>query len=109
MTNHACSLYSWMVAVLVLTATGFADTVALKTFARVAPSSPVSLGDVAELSGTEAESLRSVAIVQDSGQAGASMTIDLLKVREALKSLPKLNLGRISLSGSTCTVRVGLQ
>jgi flagella basal body P-ring formation protein FlgA len=85
-----------------------ADTVALKSFVRVAPGAAVTLGDVADLAGAEAEAVRGVVVVQNPGEAGSSVPVDLPRVRDALKALPKLNLGRLVFSGGTCTVRVGL-
>jgi flagella basal body P-ring formation protein FlgA len=85
-----------------------ADTVALKTFVRVAPGAAVTIGDVADLSGADAEAVRGIVIVQSSGEAGSSVPVDLPRVREALKTQPRLNLGRLVFSGGTCMVRVGL-
>src|SRR5947207_887380 len=74
------------------------DTVALRSFARVAPGAAVTVGDVAELSGAEAEGLRGL-VVQEGGQAGATVMVDLARVREVLKGQAKLNMGRLTVSG----------
>src|SRR5882724_6506006 len=85
-----------------------ADTISLRSFTRVAAGAPVTLGDVAELMGPEAEGLRGLVMVQDAGQTGATVLIDLARVREVLEKQPKLNLGRLVVSGGVCTVRMGV-
>jgi flagella basal body P-ring formation protein FlgA len=79
-----------------------ADTVTLRSFVRVAPGAALTLGEVAELSGPDAQALASV-IVMAAGEMESSL--DLSRIRELLKAQPGLNLGRLELSGSVCRVR----
>src|SRR6185369_996943 len=76
-----------------------ADTVTLRSFVRVAPGAALTLGEVAELSGPDAQALASV-IVMAAGEMESSL--DLSRIRELLKAQPGLNLGRLELSGSVC-------
>jgi flagella basal body P-ring formation protein FlgA len=82
-----------------------ADTIAMKTFVRVAPGAPVTLGDVADLSGPDAESLAGTVLLP-ADRAAESASVDVVAVREALKAIPRLNMGRLQLSGSACRIRV---
>src|SRR5690349_16558254 len=91
-----------LMALLVGAAVARADTVSLRSFVRVAPGAPLTLGDVADLSGPDAQALASI-VVQPAGEALAD--VDMSRIREVLKSHPKLNLGRVELSGSICRVR----
>lgn len=80
--------------------------VSLRPFARVEPGRAVTLADVAELTGPDALSLRDTVIVTAASLADAPDTsITLESVREALRSLPGVNAGKLLFSGSSCSVR----
>jgi flagella basal body P-ring formation protein FlgA len=85
-----------------------ADTIALRTFVRVSPGAALTISDLAELSGPDAEAQGGVVVVSGSASRapGSTMTVDLARVREALEKQAKLNFGRLTLSGTTCLVRV---
>src|SRR3954462_5368706 len=82
-----------------------ADTIALKSFMRVPPGVPVTLADVADLSGTEAEGLGSVVVLVAAPAPGAAASVDLAQIRRVLEGQPKLNMGRLTISGTSCSVR----
>src|SRR4051812_46649924 len=69
-----------------------ADTIALKSFMRVPPGSPVTLADVADLSGAEAEGLGSVVVLAAAPAPGAAASVDLAQIRRVLEGQPKLNM-----------------
>jgi flagella basal body P-ring formation protein FlgA len=81
------------------------DTVTLRATAEVGEGK-VLLRDVAELSGKAAEALGEV-VVLEKWPAGetAWTTVEVGAVRSAMNATPNVNWGRISLSGSSCTVR----
>lgn len=79
-----------------------ADTLTLRSFVRVAPGAALTLGDVAELSGPDAQSLASIVVVA-AGEMDTSL--DMSRIREVLKAQPGLNMGRLELSGSVCRIR----
>jgi flagella basal body P-ring formation protein FlgA len=91
-----------LLALLIGAAGARADTVTLRSFVRVAPGAALTLGDVAELSGPDAQALASI-IVMAAGDMDTSL--DMTRIRELLKAHPGLNMGRLELSGSVCRVR----
>jgi flagella basal body P-ring formation protein FlgA len=81
------------------------DSVSLRPAARVEAGVPVTLGDIAELSG-EAARLSSVVIVEATGAKSDSgiAVIDLAKVRAALEAERSVRSGRVAISGHACRV-----
>jgi len=82
------------------------DTITLRTRVHIAESRALTLGDVAELKGSEAERLGSLVLLGAAPRTGADATVSLGEVRARLESEKGVNLGRITLSGSNCSVRV---
>jgi len=78
------------------------DSIALRAWARIEERRAVTLADVAELRGDAAVGLGGLVV----GEAGATR-VDLAAVRRALEGRVGTNLGRLTLSGSACAVRVG--
>jgi flagella basal body P-ring formation protein FlgA len=77
------------------------STIELRSVARVAPGTALTLGQVAILTGPEAAELAGVPLATTSEQPG---TISLEEVRHAIESHAKVNWGRISLRGSLCSI-----
>jgi flagella basal body P-ring formation protein FlgA len=68
-------------AALACASTTFADTIALRPSARVAPGDPVTLADIAELKGDEAQRFAEVEIARGADKA---FEIEIAAVREKL-------------------------
>jgi flagella basal body P-ring formation protein FlgA len=95
-----------LIALLLAATTARAQsTIALKPWAKAAPGAPVRLADIADLDGPEAQALAQV-VVATSQDLARSPRIDLSQVRRAAETQARVNLGRISFSGSACMVRV---
>lgn len=80
------------------------STVALRPWAKAAPGAPVRIADIADLHGPEAQALAAI-IVATPQDLARSPRIELAQVRAAAENQARINLGRISFSGSACTVR----
>ena len=106
--NHKTKYMLWGVAsILLLAQTALAQCiVTLKTATKVAPGTVVTLGDIADLSGTDADGLRGIVILPAGPGTGSTASVDLHLVRQTLEKQAKVNLGRLVFSGSTCLVRV---
>jgi flagella basal body P-ring formation protein FlgA len=82
----------------------FADTIALKTSARLGPNaSAVTLADVAVLEGPDALRLADVQVANTSSN-GAVVEIDIASVRKALDAAG-VNWAKVNLSGAKVVVR----
>ncbi len=83
------------------------DVVTLRDSAELPAHGPITLGQIAELSGSQASALAGTEITPDSGAAGADgwATIDAHAVREALRRAPGVNWGKLIVRGSACAVR----
>ncbi len=81
------------------------STIALRPWAKATPGAAVRMADIADLTGPEAQALANV-VVATSEDLSRSARIDLAQVRRAAETHARVNLGRISFSGSTCMVRV---
>ncbi|TVQ59734.1 MAG: flagella basal body P-ring formation protein FlgA [Phycisphaerales bacterium] len=108
------SIFLRSVLIIVLLALGAAEArcagaeIALRQAARVAPDAPLTLGDIADLRGEEALAHAGVVLVTRARDAAARTgwyEVRLDEVREALER-EGVNWGRLSLTGSTCIVRV---
>ena len=83
-----------------------ADTIMLKNSVRLpAGAMAVTLGDIADIDGRDAQQFASLAIVQLNGSASA-MEISVQDVRRRLSDAG-VHWGRVSLSGRSVTVRPG--
>ncbi len=72
-------------------------------------SEPLTLADIADLAGPDAERLGRVELGSAMHGKASESTIRLEEVREALDALsPRVNWGRVTLSGSVCVVRRAL-
>lgn len=81
------------------------DTVTLRTSAEVGEGK-ITLKDVADLDGKAAEALGDVVVLDKwSGGEASWTTLELSAVRTAISAAPGVNWGRLSLNGSSCTVR----
>lgn len=96
-------LFAVCIAIMLNTAV-FASTIALRSAVRLpADATVVRLGDIAELSGPDAEALAGV-IIEKLIDPAAAVQIPLRQVRERLDEAG-VHWGRVSLSGRTVTVR----
>lgn len=82
------------------------DSITLRREA-VVQAAPITLGDIAELRGNYASSLGGTVIAGSIRHDSDITTISVAQVREALEKQRGVNLGRITLSGASCNVRVG--
>lgn len=93
---------------LVLGASAMADSIRLKRAAMVEPDQAIRLIDVAELEGSYASSLARLVIAEEAsallGTTG-SAEVSLQQVRSVLLK-ENVAMGRLSLSGNTCTLRL---
>lgn len=79
-------------------------SVTLKPAATVAAGSPVTLGQVAEISGPDGAALKD-AVVATGPLSGGTAMVDVARVKAALKDKPGVVWGKLTLSGGTCTLR----
>ncbi len=86
-------------------AAGSGNVVTLRTSIRVEASRPLTLADVAELSGDEAERAGATVVTREKVTEG--LKIDISAIRRALEADKSVNLGRIRLTGNACVVHVG--
>jgi flagella basal body P-ring formation protein FlgA len=85
-----------------------ADSITLRASAQATLGAPLRLADVATLEGADAQRLAETVIVADAREKVGQLTrfeIALDDVRDVLASAD-VNWGRVTLRGSTCTVRV---
>ena len=81
------------------------DTITLRSSAEVGEGK-VALKDVADLSGKAAEALGEVVVFEKwPGGEASWTTLEIAAVRTTLNATPNVNWGRLSLNGSSCTVR----
>ncbi|MBI1191378.1 MAG: flagellar basal body P-ring formation protein FlgA [Tepidisphaera sp.] len=86
-------------------AQGQDDVVSLKARVTVDASRPLTLGDVAEISGVEASKAAGVIVTPDKIYDG--LRLDMPAIRRALELDKKINLGRVRLTGAACVVHIG--
>ena len=81
------------------------DTITLRGTAEIAEGK-VLLKDVADLNGKAAEALSEVVVIEKwPGGEASWTTLEIAAVRTTLNAAPNVNWGRLSLNGSSCTVR----
>ncbi|MCC6677065.1 MAG: flagellar basal body P-ring formation protein FlgA [Phycisphaerales bacterium] len=82
-------------------------TIELRPVARLAGAGPVTLGDVAELRGPEAEALAGVVLDEEPLSAGPGgwRSVDIARVREVLGKRKEVNWSRLTLVGRVCAIR----
>lgn len=91
-------------------ALGQESTVAVRPSPRIQQAGPVTLGEIADLTGPEALRLKALVIVEDFAKEAAAdgtLRIEFARVRTAIEAHPGVNMGRLMLSGGTTTVRLG--
>lgn len=79
------------------------ERVTLRPAASFVPGTPLLLGDVAHITGENAEVLSAIELTPDA----ASITppqVDVALVREALKKTKGINLGRLTIGGASCAL-----
>ncbi len=81
------------------------SAIRLRTLATVAPGAPVTLADIAVLSGPEAERFSGLTILPAMDGKSGSARIDISRVRKEVQRQPRVNMGRLSMTGSSCIVR----
>lgn len=95
--------------VMVFAAPGaLGGSIELRSSARIDALSPIVLGDIAVLEGADALALAQTVIFDDAAQAAKGklwVEITTSDVRRALVAV-KANVGRLSMSGATCTARL---
>ncbi|MBX3378199.1 MAG: flagellar basal body P-ring formation protein FlgA [Phycisphaeraceae bacterium] len=91
-----------LAAVLLVASARGQGLIEMKSVARVAPGSPVTLADVATLSGDEAIALAHVEVLP---ATPAPSRLTIAQLRRRLGEERGVNWGRITLRGSTCTVQ----
>jgi len=104
---------TWLVALLVLCAAAFSargqsaspSTITLKSLARVQAGAPITLADVAALSG-EAASWALAVVVPAAETHVGDIRVGLLQVRQAVEKVARGAEGRTSFGGSSCLVRI---
>lgn len=77
------------------------SSIELRATAKVIPGTPITLAQIATLTGPEAEALADVSI---SAPANGQKGITIQDVRRALDDHGKINWGRLTLRGSRCAV-----
>jgi flagella basal body P-ring formation protein FlgA len=89
--------------------------ITLRPAARVEAMGAVVLGDIAELSGPDAQHHKDLIIVENIAaepvdwKGGGGITIPLSRVRKALEAQNRVNFGRLTLSGAACIVRMEVE
>lgn len=81
------------------------DVISLRPSVTIDASRQLTLGDVAETSGDEAQKAAGVVVSGDKVTDGTR--IDIPAIRRALELERSVNLGRIRLTGNVCVVRIG--
>lgn len=81
-------------------------TITLKAATRLAPDAPVTVADVATLTGPEAEALGGVVIVSAAERAAGRESVSAQRLRDAIdrRDGAPVNWGRLTLGGGTCAV-----
>lgn len=81
------------------------DTISVRPSVTIDASRPITLGEVAELSGEEAR--KAAAVVVFSEKVTDGTRIDISAIRRVLESDRSVNLGRVRLTGGACVVHIG--
>jgi flagella basal body P-ring formation protein FlgA len=100
--RHSMIAALCLAAVLFVASARGQGLIEMKSVARVAPGSPVTLADVATLSGDEAIALAHIEVLP---AAPAPSRLTIAQLRRRLGEERGVNWGRITLRGSTCTVQ----
>lgn len=104
-------LLALVLAVVLLSRSAIAqeNTIAIRAAARIQQAGPVTLGEIASLSGPEALRLKALVVVEDfTKEAGSDgeLRIEFGRIRTKIEAHPGINMGRLLLSGGASTVRL---
>lgn len=103
MSRRLAAILAALFALTGLNAAALAQSVVeLRPSARIAPGAPLTLGQIAVLTGDDALTLTDVPLAPKDGDAGSTISID--DVRAAIKAHGRINWGRLTLRGATCLV-----
>lgn len=80
------------------------SVIELRTTARAASGAPVTLAQVASLTGAEALALGAVKVAELN--ASGQKVVTLQEIRRALDAQGRINWGRITVRGSKCTISI---
>ena len=87
------------------------DSLTLRSSVTLAPGSPVTIADIADVRGEQAQSLRAVVVLDAASAAKRDpdgfLSISLADIRSVLMNRKDVNLGRLSLSGGRVRVIFG--
>ncbi len=108
MANPLIKLIAAVAALLAIQALALGQTsVTLRPAASVDLREAVRLGDIAVVSGADAERVKAAVVVaKPAKNPPERLTVDMGQVQQALEAA-KINLGRVTLSGVQCSVRSG--
>lgn len=107
MTRRRITGLAALIAVCAVAAHGLAQsTIVLRTLVRVPGTAGATLGEIADVVGPEAGALSSLVLVTPEQLRAGSARVDLAGVRSAVEKAGKVNMGRITFSGSSCLVKV---
>lgn len=88
-----------------LAAASLADRIELRSVVAVQAGEAITLADVAELDGADADGLGGVVLIDRAGSGPRAIEISIEQVRETL-SERGVSVGRLALNGSVCVVRI---
>jgi flagella basal body P-ring formation protein FlgA len=80
------------------------SVIELRSSVQAAPGSNLTLGQVAALTGADAEALAGATVGTSPAAAGGSKPITVQDIRRALDDQGRVNWGRIALRGSRCII-----
>jgi flagella basal body P-ring formation protein FlgA len=106
--KKAINILALALVVLSLAPQALADSIEIRSSARIEPTEPVRLADVAVLEGSEAVTLADVVVIENASETangGTWIEIQAEDIRQVLRA-HGANLSRLSISGSSCTARL---
>lgn len=94
-----------ILAIIVIASQAFAQgTIELRPLAQLPPGSPVRLGQIATLTGPDAQALQDLVVLDESRwpSNATQASVDLALLRHLITTTTKANMGRLSFTGSSC-------
>ncbi len=109
------SIMPWIVvaAAMIVARAGGQDTLTLRPSVTLTPGAAVTIGDIADVAGTQADVLRPLVVLDAAGVAKQTMgadkhvRVDLALVRRLLSMRKDVNMGRLVLAGTVADVTIG--
>lgn len=99
--------WCWLAALLAPAVARAQGTITLRPVARVEAAAPITLADIADLIGDEAQKLAAVRVdgepLPDGGDGW--LTVSVERVRSVLRTRKDANWGKLTLMGKSCAVR----